>query len=139
MKPKTKSSRYFQKEDSIDFWKWTGTNGRNRRNEEENGFPFSTRFLQDNHRKLSELIAGPGGGVGIGCGIGCGFGLVGGVGYGGSPWNHLRVVFGVGLGCGVGVGFGYGQGIGMGIPMESLHSHLKSKTSDSNRRTVVQI
>lgn len=36
----------------------------------------------------------------------------GGAGLGATPWNALRVVFGVGAGCGIGVGFGYGYGLG---------------------------
>ncbi|GKC19319.1 hypothetical protein Tco_1021469 [Tanacetum coccineum] len=41
----------------------------------------------------------------VGCGVGVGFGLVGGMDFGGSGWNHLRIAFGFRIGCGVGAGF----------------------------------
>nr|GEU85356.1 RNA-directed DNA polymerase, eukaryota [Tanacetum cinerariifolium] len=43
----------------------------------------------------------------VGCGVGVDFGLVGGMGFGGPGWNHLRIAFGFGIGCGVRVGFKY--------------------------------
>lgn len=38
---------------------------------------------------------------------------MGGAGIGASPWNHLKLVFGIGFGCGIGIGYGFGQGIGV--------------------------
>ncbi|KAI6670554.1 hypothetical protein NL676_005439 [Syzygium grande] len=97
-------------------------------------FPI-IEFLQDKHRQLQELVPGPGAGFGVGCGAGLGLGLVGGLGFDGSPWSHLKLVFGVGMGCGVGVGFGYGQGFGHGASLESLSRDSK-RSSKSERRII---
>jgi hypothetical protein len=122
------------KADSDSFWKWNGNKKRN----EKKPFPVA-KFFQNERKKVEELVLGPGVGVGIGCGVGMGFGLVGGIGHGRWPWNHLQLVFGAGIGCGVGVGFGYGQGIGYGSSLESLgESYLsKQSSSDSNKRNIV--
>ncbi|XP_059639790.1 uncharacterized protein LOC132282192 [Cornus florida] len=131
MKPKTSFINGIQKADTNSFW------SRNKRRRKEK--PFSvTGFLQDSGRKIQETMLGPGGGVGIGCGVGVGFGLVGGVGYDGLSWNHVKMVFGIGMGCGVGVGFGYGQGFGYGFDSDSLDSYLSKPNSDSYK-PIIQI
>ncbi|KAE8662391.1 hypothetical protein F3Y22_tig00113338pilonHSYRG00092 [Hibiscus syriacus] len=61
--------------------------------------PKVSELLRESRQKVEENTLGPGFGAGIGCGIGVGFGLVGGIGYGGWPWNHLNLVFGFGAGC----------------------------------------
>ncbi|KAE8720274.1 hypothetical protein F3Y22_tig00020944pilonHSYRG00008 [Hibiscus syriacus] len=116
--------------DTNSLWKWKG-NMKKKKN--GNQFPVSEYLRQ----KVEENTLGPGFGAGIGCGIGVGFGLVGGIGYGGWPWNHLNLVFGFGAGCGVGFGFGFGQGIGYGSSLDSLESNLSRDTSDSNRKFII--
>ena len=81
----------------------------------------------------------PGGCSSISCGVGVGFGLVGGVRYGGLPWNHLKMVFGFGMSCGVGLGIGYGQGFGLGFSLDALKSHQSKQNSDNSRQIVIQI
>ncbi|KAL3719461.1 hypothetical protein ACJRO7_004426 [Eucalyptus globulus] len=118
------------------LWTWT-TNpdgGKPRRKKGDRRFPVA-EFLQDKHRQLQELVPGPGAGFGVGCGAGLGLGLVGGLGFDGSPWSHLRLVFGVGAGCGVGVGFGYGRGFGYGASLDSLARDPK-RSSKSERRMI---
>ncbi|GFY86763.1 hypothetical protein Acr_05g0004020 [Actinidia rufa] len=119
------------------FWKWKGITMKNKKNQER--WLSVPEFLQENSRKREEEVLGPGGGGGVGCGVGVGVGLVGGVGYGGSPWNHLKMVFGFGMGCGVGLGIGYGQGFGLGFSLDALKSHLSKQNSDNSRQIVIQI
>jgi hypothetical protein len=124
------------KADSDSIWKWNG-NLSNKKKNEKKQFPVA-KFFQNGREAAEEVVLGPGVGVGIGCGVGMGFGLVGGIGYGGWPWNHLQVVFGAGIGCGVGLGFGYGQGIGYGFSLESLESYTsKQRSSDSNKKKIL--
>ncbi|XWS36912.1 hypothetical protein CRYUN_Cryun20dG0125900 [Craigia yunnanensis] len=119
--------------DTNSLWNWKG-NMKKKKNDKQ--FPV-LEFLRESRRKVEDNVLGPGVGAGIGCGIGFGFGLVGGVGYGGWPWNHLKLAFGVGAGCGVGFGFGFGQGIGYGFSLESLESNLSEDSSDSNRKFLI--
>ncbi|XP_056175950.1 uncharacterized protein LOC130140482 [Syzygium oleosum] len=118
------------------LWTWTTTtpNGKPRRKRGDKRSPI-TEFLQDKHQQLQELVPGPGAGFGVGCGAGLGLGMVGGLGFDGSPWSHLKLVFGVGMGCGVGVGFGYGRGFGYGASLESLSRDSK-RSSKSERRII---
>ncbi|KAM7520281.1 hypothetical protein LguiB_019243 [Lonicera macranthoides] len=107
---------------SSSSWEWKGINGYSKKNREN---PNSvTEFFEESRRKLEDAVVGPGTGAGIGCGVGVGFGLVGGSGFGASPWNHVKMVFGVGAGCGVGLGFGYGMGFGFGSTVDSIRSRL---------------
>ncbi|XP_030536769.1 keratin, type II cytoskeletal 5 [Rhodamnia argentea] len=118
------------------LWTWTATpNGKPKRKRRgDKRFPVA-EFLQDKHQQLQELVSGPGAGFGVGCGAGLGLGLVGGLGFDGSPWSHLKLVFGVGVGCGVGAGFGYGQGFGYGASLDSLSRDSK-RSSKSERRII---
>ncbi|KAF5778730.1 hypothetical protein HanRHA438_Chr12g0562191 [Helianthus annuus] len=95
-----------------------------------------TDFLRE---KREDSVLGPGAGAGVGCGVGVGFGLVGGMGFGGSMWNHVRVAFGFGVGCGVGVGFGYGQGFGYGSRWETLKARVVKPGPGSKKRVLIQI
>lgn len=124
-----------QEANSSSFWKVKGIGGRRGKHEDKR---FSvTEFFHENGRKVEESILGPGGGFGVGCGAGLGLGVVGGVGAGGSMWNHLRMVFGIGIGCGVGLGFGYGQGIGIGFSLDSLRSHLFRPTKGKSKKPIL--
>nr|GMD65964.1 caffeoylshikimate esterase-like [Ipomoea batatas] len=99
------------------FWNLKGANNKRKK---QSSVP---EFFQENCSKIESTMVGPNGGdTSIGCGVGVR--QVGGVGMGGSSWNHLRVSFGVGMGCGVGVEFEFGQGLGMGITLESMRSRL---------------
>lgn len=131
---KTKS-KHGNTEDSTLIWNWKENDFTNKKKNRGKQFPV-TEFLQDCYRKMEETVLGPGVGTGIGCGVGAGFGLVGGIGYGGWPWNHLKLVFGVGMGCGIGIGFGYGRGLGYGRSWDSLRSQLdKRKSASGNKGT----
>ena len=125
------------KTDSDSFWNIWNENSSNKKKSEKKKkkkhFPVS-KFLHNNPKKAEEIVLGPGGGVGIGCGVGLGFGLVGGVGYGGWPWNHLQLVIGVGIGCWVRI---WARDW---ISLESLESYLsKQSSSDSKKRVVIEI
>ncbi|KAL4308423.1 hypothetical protein GQ457_01G037040 [Hibiscus cannabinus] len=119
--------------DTNPLWKWKG-NMKKKKSEKQ--FPVS-EFLRESRQKVEENALGPGVGAGIGCGIGVGFGLVGGIGYGGWPWNHFKLAFGVGAGCGLGLGLGFGQGLGYGFSLESLESNFSKDSSDSNRKFLI--
>ncbi|GMH27221.1 hypothetical protein Nepgr_029064 [Nepenthes gracilis] len=135
MKPDLTNINLNKKAESNSLWKWNvGKNGKQR----ENRFPAAQVF-HTNRRRSAKTDLEPGGGIGVGCGVGLGLGLVGGIGYSGWPWNHLRPVFGVGMGCGIGFGFGYGMGFGYGFTLESLKSYLSAKKSDPEKWIVIQI
>ncbi|PHU27168.1 hypothetical protein BC332_05500 [Capsicum chinense] len=115
------------------LWKLKGINLTGKKVKRDGKRQSVTEFIQDNTRKLEESTLGPGGGFGIGCGIGVGVGAVGGLGFGGSEWNHVKLVFGVGMGCGVGIGFGYGQGIGVGFSWDEFKSRFFESKSSSTK------
>nr|GMD68141.1 caffeoylshikimate esterase-like [Ipomoea batatas] len=95
--------------------------GANNKRQKQSSVP---EFFQENCSKIESTMVGPNGGdTSIGCGVGVR--RVGGVGLGGSSWNHLRVAFGVGMGCGVGVEFGFGQGYYIGVYEVSFISSKK--------------
>ncbi|XP_057779585.1 uncharacterized protein LOC130998170 [Salvia miltiorrhiza] len=114
------------------LWKWKGIDLATRK--PENKLYSVPEFF---HEKIDDAVLGPGVGAGIGCGAGLGLGVVGGAGLFSSPWNNLRVAFGVGIGCGVGVGVGYGQGYGGGFSLESLRSYWLKPRSKSKGRVRV--
>ncbi|KAI3665560.1 hypothetical protein L6452_44187 [Arctium lappa] len=117
------------------LWKWKGLK---LTTDAEKTYSIAD-FLHENAPKLEDSILGPGAGAGVGCGAGIGIGLIGGVGFGGSDWNHVRMVFGFGIGCGVGLGFGYGQGFGFGSSWGNLKSRIVKPRSDSNKRLLIQL
>ncbi|KAJ8567445.1 hypothetical protein K7X08_019653 [Anisodus acutangulus] len=96
----------YRKADETSIWKLKGIHLNGKRGKRDDKRQSITEFIQENSRKIEEATLGPGGGLGIGCGVGVGLGAVGGLGLGGSEWNHLKMVFGLGMGCGVGIGFG---------------------------------
>ncbi|GJU96478.1 retrovirus-related pol polyprotein from transposon TNT 1-94 [Tanacetum coccineum] len=57
------------------------------------------------NNKTTDPVSKWPGRMAIRCEVGVGFRFVGGMGFGGSGWNHLRIEFGFGIGCGVGAGF----------------------------------
>ncbi|KAF5744317.1 glycine-rich family protein [Tripterygium wilfordii] len=122
MKAKSKLNDEFNS-----FWNWRPDEDDKKRNNR-------TRF-----QVTEELVLEPGFGVGLGCGVGMGLALVGGVGLGGSPWNHLKLAFGLGVGCGLGVGFGFGQGLGYGSSLDTFTSNLSKKKTDLDKRFVLHI
>ncbi|KAJ4822398.1 hypothetical protein Tsubulata_008935 [Turnera subulata] len=127
---KAKSTHiYAGADDSISLWNWKAPNDRDKKKSGKR-FPV-TEFIQDNYKKVEELLSGPGFGIGIGCGIGAGLGLVGGVGL---PWNQPQLVFGVGMGCGTGFGFGYGRGIGYGSSWDSSVDYILNGRPSKSRK-----
>ncbi|KAK1439083.1 hypothetical protein QVD17_04898 [Tagetes erecta] len=128
-------SKNKKKKQEAPLWKLKGLK---LRTEKEKGYSVAD-FIHENAPKVEDTVLGPGGGAGVGCGVGVGLGLVGGVGFGGSMWNHVRVAFGFGIGCGVGVGFGYGQGFGYGATWENLKARIVKPHSGSKKRILIQI
>ncbi|CAI8613410.1 unnamed protein product [Vicia faba] len=121
------------KGDTDSKWSWNANNNQQKQ--------FSmNKFLGNKSDKAQTSVLGPGFGAGFGCGAGIGLGLTGGLGYGGSLFNHLNLVFGFGMGCGLGVGYGFGQGIGYSFDYQTRKS-AKSKKSfaDSNKTIVFQL
>lgn len=130
---------YRKADNDNSLWKFKGVNLNGKRGKHADKRQSVTEFIQENRRKLEEATLGPGVGLGIGCGVGVGLGAIGGLGLGGSDWNHLKVVFGLGMGCGVGVGFGYGQGIGVGFSWDEFKSRYFEPKSSSRKPFVIQI